>query len=59
MTPRPIRLSNERVERFRQIYRQQFGEEIGYGQAEQQGSDLIIIIRALVERRARERSKDE
>lgn len=51
MTPHLIKISRERVERFREIYRQQFGEDVSYADAEQKGKDLIIIVLAILERK--------
>ncbi|MFA6619098.1 MAG: hypothetical protein WCT23_08535 [Candidatus Neomarinimicrobiota bacterium] len=52
-------LTKEQVEEFRQIWKEEFGEEISYEYAEEKGERLVELMRLICSgKRERERKMD-
>jgi len=44
-----MQLSREAIEEYREIYRKEYGEEVSYAEAEEQGTRLIRLFQILLE----------
>lgn len=42
------KLSKQTIEEYRQIYREEYGKEISFEEAEKQGTNLVELFRLLI-----------